>query len=253
MNILIIESELVVAKELEKILLSMDVTISTIAMVDSLQTGMSFLNDNTLDLIFSEIKLADGTSFDNYKEIASKCPVIFISENMQHSAAVFDTTAISYLLKPLTSEKISKVLDKYRSIKASLTTSEQSISMLSLNGRVSTSYQNSLLIEQRDTLVPVLVNEIAYLYLKSTIIEINTISSHKYHKSGTLEQQQQVLNPEMFYLANGHFIIHRNAIVNVKRSSSRKLVVSLFVNTPEPVIVSKANASNFLHWLEDVL
>lgn len=118
MKVLIIEDEAKAVRELSTLLSYIDDDIQVIAALDSVEQALKWFSENDQpDLIFSDIQLADGICFDIYKQIQVHSPVIFCTAFDEYLMKAFDTNAISYLLKPITREKIEKALDKFHSLK----------------------------------------------------------------------------------------------------------------------------------------
>jgi len=251
MKILIIENEINAAKELERILLKQDASRTVVAIIESVETGIAFLKGNNLpDLIFSDIQLADGMSFDIFREVPIRRPVIFCTAYDQYTFDAFETNAVSYLLKPITETSVAKAIEKYHQLKSAFEADSAAQSIEKLSKNLKYAYKKTILVEQGQNIVPLPVNDIAYLYLKNSVIEIKARNSDHYFITSTIEEYEQILDPELFYRANRQFLINRHAIVNIERYFSRKLIAKLAVTVPETVIISKANASDFLKWLE---
>lgn len=252
MKILIIEDEMNAAKELEKILLNLDASNTVLAILDSVDASITFLRGNNLpDLIFSDIQLADGMCFEIYREVPLVKPIIFCTAYDEYMLEAFETSALSYLLKPITEEAVAKAIEKYHRLKSAFEPIAATRSVQQLGEQLKYTYKKTILVEQRENIIPLPVNDIAYLYLENTVIQIGTNKNQQYFITSTLDELERILDPEVFYRANRQFIINRLAIVNVERFFSRKLIAKLVVKAPETVVISKANASDFLRWLED--
>lgn len=249
MKVLIIEDELNAAKELERILLLADPTISILGLLDSVESSIAFLKLYIPDLIFSDIQLADGMCFEIYNTVKVTSPIIFCTAYDDYMLEAFDTNAVSYLLKPITEENVQKALGKFKKLKSAFKPETAAISIEQLARQLKYTYKTSLLVEQREKIIPIQVKEIAYIILENTIVSIVTLDNQKYISSTNLDEFERVLDPELFYRANRQFIINRVAIANVERYFSRKLIIKLKMETRENIIVSKAKASDFLSWL----
>lgn len=249
MNILIIEDELNSAKELERILLHVDPAISIMAILDSIEESIHFLSRHTPDLIFSDIQLADGMCFEIYNTVSVKSPIIFCTAYDDYMLEAFDTNAVSYLLKPITEGSVAKALEKFKILKSVFRPEVASVSIEQLARHLKYSYKTSLLVEQREKIIPIQVKDIAYIALENMVITIVTLQNNRYYSSINLDELERVLDPELFYRANRQVIINRFAIANIERYFSRKLIAKLKVETRESIIISKAKASDFLRWL----
>ncbi len=249
-TVLIIEDEAKAARELAGIIKNIDDDVNVLAMLDSVEQSVQWLSSNKQpDLIFSDIQLADGLCFDIYDQINVQSPIIFCTAFDEFLLNAFDTNAVSYLLKPITREKVERALDKFHALK-SVFRNEENKRISGLLQHLKHNYRTALLVHQKEKIIPVPVKDIAFFYLDRTIVNITTIHNQKFHLSSTLEDIEKMLDPSMFCRVNRQFIVNRSAIANAERFFARKLVARLTVDTPETIIVSKAKASEFLQWLE---
>lgn len=253
MKILIIEDEINAAKELERILLNQDTTNEVLAILDSVEAGIDFLErESPPELIFSDIQLADGMCFEIYGEVPVKSPIIFCTAYDEYMLDAFETNAVSYILKPITEEAVAKAIEKFKRLKSAFEPAVATRSIEKLGQQLKYTYKKTLLVEQREKIIPLPVSDIAYLYLENTVIKIATLKGQQYFITSTLDELERILDPELFYRANRQFIINRLAIASIERFFSRKLISKLVVETPETIVISKANSSDFLRWLEGV-
>lgn len=253
MKILIIEDEINAAKELERILHQLDPANVVLAIIDSVGESIEFLKRKSPpDLIFSDIQLADGMCFEIYREIPVKSPIIFCTAYDEYMLDALETNAVSYILKPITEEAVSKALEKYKRLRSAFEPIAATRAIAELGQQLKYTYKKTLLVEQREKIIPLPVSDIAYLYLENAVIKIATLKGQQYFITSTLDELERMLDPESFYRANRQFIINRFAITSIERFFSRKLVSKLIVETPETIVISKANASDFLRWLEGV-
>src|ERR1700742_999990 len=117
MNVLIIEDEPRSAKELVQLIAAADAGVRVIAILESVEQGVAWLSSNPHpDLIFSDIQLTDGSSFDIFRRVPIGCPIIFCTAFDDYLMDAFETNAISYLLKPVTKEKVEGALEKLRKL-----------------------------------------------------------------------------------------------------------------------------------------
>lgn len=250
MNVLIIEDEFNAAKELERLLLQLDPAITILGLIDSVENSIAFLRQHSPDLIFSDIQLADGMCFEIYDAVKVTSPIVFCTAYDDYMLEAFDTNAVSYILKPINEENVAKALAKMKTLRSAFSPETAFLSIGQLARQLKYVYKTSLLVEQREKIIPLQVKDIAYIMLENTIVTIVTQQNNKYLSSINLDELQKVLDPELFYRANRQFIINRTAIANIERYFSRKLITRLKIETPGNIIISKAKASDFLRWLE---
>ncbi|QES88585.1 LytR/AlgR family response regulator transcription factor [Rhizosphaericola mali] len=253
MKILIIEDELSAAKELERLLLRYEPSIEVVAIKDSVSSSISFLQSNPqLDLIFSDIQLADGMCFDIYKTVQIQSPIIFCTAFDEYMMEAFETNAVSYLLKPISMSKIQAAMEKFEQLKKLFRPEDNTRLIESLISNLKKNYKRTLLVNLREQIIPIPVDEIAYFYFQNKTIQITTFKNKQYSISPSLDELENVLDPEKFYRANRQFLIHKNSIKSIERFFMRKVVVELLISTPEAVVISKVKVNEFLRWMEGV-
>lgn len=248
MNVLIIEDEIKTARELKKLVEQLRSDITVVEILPSVKAGIQWFGTHPKpDLVFSDIQLADGLSFDIYKNIPVHTPVIFCTAFDEYAIRAFEANGIDYLLKPVDEQRLQQALDKYEKLKDAFAVENKLESLLAQFTR---QYKQTLLVHFQDKIIPVKTADITYLHYSNGIVSVYTGSHQKYILSSTLDELETMLNPGSFFRANRQFIINRQAIVNVEHYFSRRLVVKLTVTTPEQIIISKVKASEFLQWME---
>ena len=106
------------------------------------------------------------------------------------------------------------------------------------------------LVSQRDKIIPVPVEDIAYFYIEHELCFLYTFDERRFVVNHTLDELEKLLDPQAFYRANRQFLVHIKSVTEVEQYFARKLLLKLNTRTREPVVVSKAKASDFLHWME---
>ncbi|WP_072363724.1 LytTR family DNA-binding domain-containing protein [Chitinophaga sancti] len=251
MNILIIEDEPRAAKELKNMVQQIDDTIQVLGILESVEQAKEWFSNNAHpDLILSDIQLADGLSFEIYSQVKVTSAVIFCTAFDEYLMTAFETNAVSYLLKPVTIEKLEKALEKYESMKAAFANELLPNNLQSLLQVVRPVHKTALLVNEKEKIIPVQVKDIACIYLDNTILQITTLQNKKYYITATMEETERLLDPAVFFRANRQYLINKAAIGNAERYFARKLVIRLTVPTEEQIVVSKAKAGEFLQWLE---
>ncbi len=251
MKILIIEDEIKAAKELERILMELDEQITISRIIDSVEDSIAYLSEKpALDLIFSDIQLADGMCFEIFRQVTVRNPIIFCTAFDEYMMEAFDTNAISYLLKPITAEKVAHALKKFKEMKSVFEPEKAMIPLQNLDKQLNYSYKTTILVDHKEKIIPIQIKDIAFFYLDNTVVKITTLKNQDYYLSTTLDQMESSIDPRLFYRANRQFLINKNAIANAERFFARKLVAKLIIDTPESIVISKAKSTEFLHWLE---
>ena len=256
MNILIIEDESKAAVKLSELLCSIDDRIHIIGVIDSIEQGVEwFAANGSPELIFSDIELADGDSFELFNQVNVSCPIIFCTAYNQYMLEAFETNAVSYILKPISREQVEQALEKYYSMRAVFSSFApppfNSVDeLLNLFYRDKKHYKSTILVNQGERIVPISVDEIAYIYVSSSGMQIKTMKNKEYAYNSTLDKVNELLNPADFFHANRQFVIARRSIHSIERYFNRKLLIKLNYSTCEQILVSRLKVKSFLEWME---
>ncbi len=249
MKVLIIEDEPLMADELEREIKKADPTIEIVGKLASISQSLSYLADHEMpDLFFSDIQLSDGLSFDIFRKLKNPVPVIFCTAFDEYALEAFKANGIDYLLKPFEDDAISRTLQKYQKLTQPTDISKELIALFKRT-KDSSSTKNSLLVHKGSKIFPVRNADVRMAFLEKSVTFIITRDHKRHLVNYSLDALEDTLGKD-FYRANRQVIIHREAIAHVSQFFARKLLVELKIPFDDKVIVSKANASNFLKWLE---
>ncbi|GLB49584.1 LytR/AlgR family response regulator transcription factor [Neptunitalea lumnitzerae] len=250
MKILIIEDENWVAEELAETLISIDENIEIVKILYSVSESINYLQTQPkVDLIFSDIQLGDGLSFEIMNNQVIKIPIIFCTAFDEYMLEAFDTNGIAYVLKPFSEKTIRKALLKYADLKAMLSKNIEN-TYESLISKFSTiAQQSSLIIKYRNRIIPIGIYKIALCYIENGITYIYTHNHIKYVHYETMDELEQKLSP-MFFRVNRQYLINRNTIKNAEELFSRKLKIELLFSWYEDITASKEKKKKFIDWMK---
>lgn len=252
MNILIIEDEAKTAKELRSLIEAIRPDIQVLAILPSIKATVAWLQENEHpQLIFSDIQLADGLSFDIFRQVPVASPIIFCTAFDEYAMRVFDTNGIDYLLKPVDDSKLRQSIQKYESLKKAFQNKDNGYQtkLENLFQQLKPEYKATLLVHYQSKIIPVKTDDISFIHSENSLTILYT-EQKKYNIQQPLDELETQLNPQKFFRANRQFILNREAVLNVEHYFTRRLVVRLRQNTPETIIISKVKAPDFLKWLE---
>jgi DNA-binding LytR/AlgR family response regulator len=247
MKILIVEDETAACENIIEILSEIDPQIVVTGYTESIQQTVKWLHNNVLpDLILMDIHLSDGSAFAIFDHIKIETPIIFTTAYDEYALEAFKVNSIDYLLKPIKKEDLKRALEKFKRW-----TQSDIVRYLSNLSKINAipNYKDKLLVPVKDKLLPISVNEIACIYTteKSTRIFLKNGQSLPYMK--TLEQTALSLNPAEFIRANKQYLIARNSVKNITIWFDSRLLVTLDVETPERIYISKNKAAEFKTWM----
>jgi DNA-binding LytR/AlgR family response regulator len=250
-NVLIIEDDQEFAQMLKETIEQISREIYVCALLTSVKQSIAwFLENDMPNLIFSDIELTDGLSFEIFRQVAIPVPVIFITGHDQYSLRAFEANGIDYLLKPVDEQKLRKSIDRLLLFNGNFNGNAPKFSVR-LNTMLTqlNRYKSSILVYSGIKIIPVSVEDIYFVQSYNTIVYLNT-SEHRYEIKQTLNALVEELDPHDFYRANRQFIISRRSIVAFEQINGRKLEVLLIVLCPVPIVISKERVSDFLRWMK---
>lgn len=247
MNVLIVEDETAAYETLEALFKEIDSTIKIVGVTESVDQTIHWLTNNPEpDLIFLDIQLSDGISFLIFERLTIEIPIIFTTAYNEFAIQAFKQNSIDYLLKPIKQEELENALHKYK--RNTQNTAFKYLSRLSPLAP-NPNYINKLLLPYKDQLVPVKISDISYFYNTNKNTQVTLKNGRTYPISKTLEQIYLKLNPKDFYRANKQYIISRSSIENITIWFDNRLYITLDVEVPERMYISKNKAAEFKEWL----
>lgn len=251
MKAVIIEDEHSAVLNLEHLLKSIDAKIQIVETIDTVTDAIDFFQkEKGYDVVFMDIHLADGNSFEIFKEVKLKSPIIFTTAYDQYAIQAFKVNSIDYLLKPIQENELKNAIEKLKQTQSQLPISNQQMQgLLNLIKGQKKSYRQSYLVQKGDTLTPIASNDFAFFYIQDGVVRGTTIENVTYHLDGKLEDLENELNPQEFYRANRQYLVQRSAIKNLSIYFNGRLIVNTIPEAKEQIIVSKANAPKFKAWL----
>lgn len=248
MKALIIEDEIMAAQTLQKLLEEVSPGVEITNVLDSIEESVEWLQQNAMpDLIFMDIHLADGSAFAIFEQVDVSCPVIFTTAYDEYALKAFEVNSIDYLLKPVSKDALEHALNKYHNLAEKRVNAEQIEKLLTQLGEKK-NYRKFYLMPERDKLIPLAVQNIAYVYIDAKTVKIISKEGKTYYVSSTLDDLMDDLDPYLFFRANRQFIVARDMIKDVSVWFGNKLAINLTVDVPERIIVSKARVAEFKIW-----
>lgn len=253
MKVLIIEDEAPAFRRLQKVLEETDPEIEILEVIDSVEEAIKWIrNHEAPHLIFMDIQLSDGISFEIFEQVKVTAPVIFTTAFDEYMLKAFKVNSIDYLLKPIRQEELAQSLVKYQEMRKSFSGQDQvNISELVKEIRLDDKkFKSRFLAKQGDKLISIETESIAYFQSRHGVVHLVTLENKRFILDHTLDDISQEIDPERFYRANRQFIVRFKAIAMVHRYHKGKLLVEMAPKTDDEVIVSAEKASAFKAWLD---
>ncbi len=248
MNAVIIEDEALASRHLQQILAEIG-DISVITVLESISETVDWFQNNTQpDIVFLDIHLADGLSFEIFNHIKISCPIIFTTAYDEYALKAFKVNSVDYLLKPIDVADVKNALHKLKLL-SNKDTLQTALNSLIGSFKTTSKYKTHFLIPAKgDKLIPVQTSDLACFYIDAGTVKAFTFDGKTYRFDYNLEDLAEMLNPEDYFRANRQFIISRKAIHDIDLWFNNRLSINLVITAPEKILISKARISEFKDW-----
>lgn len=251
MNVIIIEDEKPSARRLQRMLKTLNIETDT--MLHSVEESLAWFQNNTHpDLIFLDIQLSDGLSFEIFEEIEIKSAVIFTTAYDEYALKAFKLNSIDYLLKPIDDDELTVAVNKYKDRtqpQQSVTLDFNDIKKLLVNP-LDREYKRRFSVKVGQHLKLINVDDIECIYSENKGTYLYTVEGRNYLLDVTLEQLEEELEPQMFFRINRKFFVNIKAIKDMVSYTNSRLQIKLNSFNEHAVIVARERVKDFKAWLE---
>lgn len=254
MHVLILEDEKSISDLLVRFIHKIDPSIEVDEVLTSVKGAFQwFLENEEPDLIFMDVHLEDGNSFELFEQIRIEAPIVFITGYDEYALKAFKVNSIDYLLKPVNLPELEKSIAKYNRISGnSIEKSSANINKLVSQLNLKENYKSRFLVKSGKSLLTIPVEEVAYFYTENKLVFLQTNARDRYILDTSLDDLAGTLNPENFFRLNRQFLVSFESIAGIQNYFNNRLVVKL---KPEPkdvdqVMVSSKKVNEFKQWLD---
>ncbi len=251
MKVVIVEDEKLSAEHLALLLHRIDSTIEVVKYLDTVKaTIKDFQEGLEADLIFLDIHLADGNSFEILNQLHIDIPIIFTTAYDQYAIQAFKQNSIDYLLKPISLKDLAFALDKYKKLeqKANKNLIENiTIAYQQLNKE----YKTRFLVKKGQMIESILIADIHHFETEESISFLTTNKGSRYPIDYTLDQLEILLGPKYFFRINRKVILHIQSIEKVNTYFNSRLSIATKFLDGDARIVSRDRVNDFKMWLDN--
>ena len=250
MNVLIIEDEKPAARRLNRMLAVLGIEVKQ--MLHSVEESLNWLQNNKHpDLIFLDIQLSDGLSFEIFEEIELKSAIIFTTAYDEYALKAFKLNSIDYLLKPLDEDELKFAVDMFKDKQPKETNIQVDIDAIRklLINPVDRKFKKRLTIKIGQHIKIVNIDAIECFYSENKSTYIHTSENRNYLLDNSLEVWQEELDPEQFFRVNRTFVVYINSIKDIIAYSNSRLKLILNSYNETEIIVSRERVKDFKKWI----
>jgi two-component system response regulator LytT len=250
-KVLIIEDEEAAADRLAKMIQSIDADLEIVDTIVSVKSAINYLSTHELpDLLFLDIHLADGSSFEIFNHIQLKTPVIFTTAYDEFAIKAFKVNSIDYLLKPLKAPELKNAIEKYKQYYKKK--EESTIDYFKIAQYISNhnpGFRERLVTRFGGLLKMINISDAAYFFTENKVTYVRTKSNSTFAIDETLEELETLLNPKQFFRINRQYIVGINSIDKMLVVSKSRVKLNLIPPAEHETIASTERSSTFKKWL----
>jgi DNA-binding LytR/AlgR family response regulator len=250
MKAIIIEDEKLSAEHLAHLLQRVDASIEVLANYDSVKKSITaFEKGIRADVLFVDVHLADGLSFEIFSKVNIDTPVIFTTAFDEYAIKAFKLNSVDYLLKPIGIEDLRAAIDKLKKIKQ-----HQQVNMIenitAAYQIINKSYKNRFLVKMGDSIVSVKSEDVAYFVSEDGTTILTSQQNKRYAIDFTLDQLEELVSPELFFRINRQILISINSVHKVSTYFNSRLKIAVDGLLDEQAVVSRDRVAEFKAWLD---
>ncbi|WP_430410668.1 LytR/AlgR family response regulator transcription factor [Kordia sp.] len=254
MNILIIEDEFRAANQLQNMLKTCDFTYNLLDIIDTVEDAVTWFQTNKMpNLVFMDIQLADGLSFEIFQKVEVEAPIIFTTAFDQYAIQAFKVNSVDYLLKPIQHEDVQKALDKFNKSSKPETIDATVLKQLLSSIQTQTEIKNAkkrsgLLVKEGSGFVQIKIKDLLYVYSEDSVT-FGVTNGKRYVIDETIDQLFNSFDVDQFYKINRGQIVAKNAIQKINPYFNHRVKLSVSHERDQEFIVSRQKTSDFKAWM----
>jgi DNA-binding LytR/AlgR family response regulator len=253
MRVVIIEDEHLTAERIRTLLTAIDPRVEILAILDSVRSSVRWFGHNERpDLVFMDIQLADGISFDIFEKVEIEYPIVFITAYQEYAIRAFKVNSVDYLLKPVTEDALRAALLKfehYHTFRERLLPVDRSF-LNTIREMMQRPYKSRFMIRVGERIRSIGVDQILYFYSFQKGTYLHTNENRNYVIDYTLDALDELLDPELFFRINRQYIVSHQAITGLIALSGSKLKVTLLHAESSDLYISRERLALFKAWLD---
>lgn len=247
---LLIEDEQPAARQLSKLLGQLEPPLEVVAVLDSVASSVQWLcTEPAPELVFMDIQIADGLSFDIFRQVELKAPVIFTTAFDHYAVQAFKVNAIDYLLKPVDPVELDQAVQKVRERRAQSADVSLNLELLGQLFKREKAHKDRFLVKSGAHLIFILAGDIAYFRSSDGLTQAFLTDGKKYFVEHSIEELERLLDPRDFFRISRGMTLHVNAIRKISPHFNGRLKIEVQPVFNEEVFVSRDRVQEFKAWL----
>lgn len=253
LKVLIIEDETPAAEKLERYLQKYSAGIKILDKLTSVEEATTWLraHQEDVDVIFMDIQLKDGQSFQIFRNVKIIKPVIFITAYDEYALDAFKVNGVDYLLKPVTFTDLSSSLQKLESLGEQLRWNDaKAEKVVAVFDQPAKAFKNRFMVKLGDHIKSITSDQISIFFADGRDVYLITNQLRKFIIDYTLESLEEIVDPKVFFRTNRSYIVNIAAIQDVVVYSNSRLKITTNIKWDDEIIVSREKVNEFKAWFD---
>lgn len=248
MKYLIVEDERFAYLEIKRMMTKLYPDYLLMGRTESVEDTILFLNNNPVDFILLDIRLADGNCFEIFEQVQVSIPIIFTTAYDEHAIRAFKLNSIDYLLKPVEEDELSAALKK---LQQQLSAKESTFDYKKIEeALLGDQKKNRFLVQMGDIYNHININDIAFFYSEEKVVFLHTFSDKKFVIDYTLTQLEAQLDKRTFFRVSRNCVANITAIKKISKYFNSRLKIAFQPECPHEILVSRERVADFLKWVD---
>jgi DNA-binding LytR/AlgR family response regulator len=254
MNVFIVEDEPHARKELQRLLANSNYDIHVEGYADSIEDSVEWLQAHKPpELLFFDIQLSDGLSFEIFNQVEIDVPVIFCTAFDEYAIQAFKVNSVDYLLKPIKQQELNQALEKYKGLSGKNNPKDQVLNLQQIESLLEIhkpKFKTRFVAKFGDQIKRIDISEVAYFHAVDNEVFLITKNNSRYIIDYSLEQIMGLVDPQDFHRVNRSFVVHIDSIKKISKYFNSRLHLELQPQTTETVLISRVKVPEFMNWMD---
>jgi DNA-binding LytR/AlgR family response regulator len=249
MKVIILEDENRAVNHLKRLIERVVPEMEVTGVFETIRDTVEYLEQEPhLDLIFSDVQLADGTSFEIFSKVNVRCPIIFTTAYDTYAIEAFNANGIDYLLKPIEEERLRKAIDKARKFTSNMALENLLMQRTDPGSRQS---RSRFMVRVGEKIRTIMVEDILAFYSFEKTTYLHTSSHRNYIIDYSLEELENMLDRDRFFRINRKYIVSIEACSQIIAWSNNRLKIDIEGIDDQKIVVARERVRDFKSWLDN--
>ncbi|TAE40743.1 MAG: DNA-binding response regulator [Runella slithyformis] len=250
MKILIIEDEPLAARRMESLVRAVLPEAIVLGKLESIRASVKWFENNPQpDLLFMDIQLADGLSFEIFQQVAVTAPVIFTTAYDEYALKAFKVNSVDYLLKPIEEQELAAAIEKFKNQQAPANQDKIGKVLETFLSKQAAEWKTRFFLKHANRFEVVETHNVLYLFAEEKVVFLVADGAKKYIVDDTLDEVETKLNPKDFFRINRKYLTQASAIERIEPHFNGRLKITLRLRDDNDIYVSREKADAFKKWL----